>query len=306
VPLRRRLGRPFTIGLVVAVAAAVLVTAGWATRRDDGRTAPAQGHPITPPVHSEGQVETAPVDGGAAPSETPALPEVAPAATTGPPTTATTSARKVAPSTTVQTKPTPVPPGPSSAPPAGFSGSVFPIDDAIAARMTSSWRPGCPVGLSDLRRVTLTHWGFDGQPRAGEIVVHRDQADRILGVFAAMFEARFPLEQVRLIDEFGGDDNRSMAANNTSGFNCRYVAGTRRWSQHAYGRAIDVNPVQNPYVRRGDVTPPEGRPYVRRDRNVPGLITADGPAVAAFSRARWLWGGRWASPDYQHFSSSGR
>jgi hypothetical protein len=295
VPLRRRLGRPITIGLVAAVAAAALVTAGWATRRDDGRTPPAQGHPITPPVHSEGQVETAPVDGG-----------VAPSATTAPSTTATMSAPEVGPSTTGQMRPPPVPPAPSAALPAGFTGSVLPIDDATAARMTSSWRPGCPVGLSDLRRVTLTHWGFDGQPRAGEIVVHRDQADRILGVFAAVFEAHFPLEQVRLIDEFGGDDNRSMAANNTSGFNCRYVAGTRRWSQHAYGRAIDVNPVQNPYVRAGDVTPPEGRPYVRRDRNVPGLITADGPVGAAFSRARWLWGGRWASPDYQHFSSSGR
>lgn len=304
-PLRGRLGRPFTIGLVVAVAAAVLVTAGWTIRRGDGPTAPpAQGHPITPPVHSEGQVETVPLD-GAAPPETPAVPEVAPPATAGAPTTVTTAARKVAPPTTVPAKPAPAAPA-APALPAGFSGSVFPIDDATAARMTSSWRPGCPVGLSDLRRVTLTHWGFDGQPRPGEIVVHRDQADRILGVFAAVFEAHFQLEQVRLIDEFGADDNRSMAANNTSGFNCRYVAGTRRWSQHAYGRAIDVNPVQNPYVRGSEVTPPEGRPYVRRDRNVPGLITADGPVVAAFSRARWLWGGRWASPDYQHFSSSGR
>jgi poly-gamma-glutamate synthesis protein (capsule biosynthesis protein) len=291
--------------MAVAVAAAALVTAGWATR-DDGRAAPAQGHPITPPVHSEGQVETVPLD-GAAPPEPPAVPEVAPSATAGAPATVTTTARKAAPPTTVPAKPAPAAPAaPAPTLPAGFSGSVFPIDDATAARMTSSWRPGCPVGLSDLRRVTLTHWGFDGQPRSGEIVVHRDQADRILGVFAAVFEARFPLEQVRLIDEFGGDDNRSMAANNTSGFNCRYVAGTRRWSQHAFGRAIDVNPVQNPYVRGNDVSPPEGRPYVRRDGNVPGLITADGPVVAAFSRARWLWGGRWASPDYQHFSSSGR
>jgi hypothetical protein len=307
VPVRRRLGRPITIGLVVAVAAAVLVTAGWATRRDGDRPAPAQAHPNTP-VHSEGQVETVPVDGGGRP-ETPVLPEAAPStepsATTGPPVTVTTAVRRVAPPTTVRATPAPAAPGVPVLP-AGFTGSVVPIDEATAARMTLSWRPGCPVGLSDLRRVTLTHWGFDGQPRPGEIVVHRDQADRILGVFAAVFEAHFPIEQVRLIDEFGGDDNRSMAANNTSGFNCRYVAGTRRWSQHAFGRAIDVNPVQNPYVRGGEVNPPEGRPYLRRDRNVPGLITADGPVVAAFSRARWLWGGRWASPDYQHFSSSGR
>jgi poly-gamma-glutamate synthesis protein (capsule biosynthesis protein) len=171
--------------------------------------------------------------------------------------------------------------------------------------MASSWRPGCPVGLADLRLVRLTHWGFDGQARPGEIVVHRNSAERILGVFAALFGARFPMEQVRLIDEFGGDDDRSMAANNTSGFNCRFVAGTRRWSQHAYGRAIDVNPVQNPYVTGGDVRPPEGRPYVRRDPAVPGLITSNSPAVAAFARAGWEWGGRWRSPDYQHFSSTG-
>ena len=173
--------------------------------------------------------------------------------------------------------------------------------------MTSSWRPGCPVPLSDLRLVKLTHWGFDGQAHPGELVVHRDVADRILGVFASLFEARFPIQQIRLIDEFGGDDDRSMAANNTSAFNCRRVAGTSRWSQHATGRAIDINPVQNPYVRSsGDVRPPEGRPYIRRDPNVPGLITANGPVVAAFARIGWPWGGRWRSPDYQHFSSTGR
>ena len=173
--------------------------------------------------------------------------------------------------------------------------------------MTSSWRPGCPVPLSDLRLVKLTHWGFDGQAHPGELVVHRDVAGRILGVFASLYEARFPIQQVRLIDEFGGDDDRSMAANNTSAFNCRRVAGTSRWSHHAFGRAIDINPVQNPYVRSaGDVRPPEGRPYIRRDPNVPGLITANGPVVAAFARIGWPWGGRWASPDYQHFSSTGR
>ena len=195
---------------------------------------------------------------------------------------------------------------PVSSPPAGF-GSVAPIDEDTAARMTSSWRKGCPVPLSDLRLVKLTHWGFDGQAHPGELVVHRDVADRILGVFASLFEARFPIQQVRLIDEFGGDDDRSMAANNTSAFNCRRVAGTSRWSQHATGRAIDINPVQNPYVRSsGDVRPPEGRPYIRRDPNVPGLITANGPVVAAFARIGWPWGGRWRSPDYQHFSSTGR
>jgi hypothetical protein len=190
--------------------------------------------------------------------------------------------------------------------PAGFESSVGEIDEATAARMTASWRAGCPVSLRDLRRVTITHWGFDNQPRPGELVVHAAHADAIRRVFADMFAARFPIEQVRLVDEFGGDDDRSMAANNTSAFNCRYVKGSTRWSQHAFGRAIDVNPVQNPYITRSGVSPPGGRDYVRRDGSRQGVITAGGPVVKAFARIGWGWGGAWASPDYQHFSAGGR
>ena len=152
----------------------------------------------------------------------------------------------------------------------------------------------------------ITHWDFDGQPRPGELVVYSADAEPMRRVFAELFAARFPIEQVRLIDEFGGDDDRSMAANNTSAFNCRYVKGSTRWSQHAVGRAIDINPVQNPYITRGGVDPPAGRDYVRRDGNRQGVIVANGPVVKAFARIGWGWGGRWASPDYQHFSASGR
>ena len=136
--------------------------------------------------------------------------------------------------------------------------TVAEIDVATAERMTASWRLGCPVPLSDLRLLTLTYWGFDGQPHAGELVVRAGHAERILSVFAKLFEVGFPIEQMRLVDEFGGDDDRSMAANNTSAFNCRRVAGSTSWSQHAYGTAIDINPVQNPYVHRGVGTPPAG------------------------------------------------
>ena len=190
--------------------------------------------------------------------------------------------------------------------PPGFASAVHAIDAGTAARMTASWRPGCPVPLRDLRLVTVTHWGFDGQPRPGELVVHATHAERIRRVFAELFAARFPIEQVRLVDEFGGDDDRSMAANNTSAFNCRKAFGSTRWSQHAYGRAIDVNPLRNPYVTRSGVYPPGGREFVRRDRSVQGVITAGGPVVQAFARIGWRWGGTWASPDYQHFSASGR
>ena len=189
-----------------------------------------------------------------------------------------------------------------------FASSVEPITDAIAARMSASWRPGCPVPLADLRLASVSHWGFDGQPRRGELVVHAEYADRIVEVFRAVFEARFPIEQMRLVDEFGADDDRSMAANNTSAFNCRSATGSNRWSEHAYGRAVDINPVQNPFVRSsGAVLPPAGAQFTDRRSGAAGLITADGPVVAAFRSIGWRWGGDWSSgKDYQHFSSTGR
>jgi hypothetical protein len=131
-------------------------------------------------------------------------------------------------------------------------------------------------------------------------------------VFGELYERRFPIRRMRLVDEYDGDDDRSMAANNTSAYNCRRVAGSDRWSEHAYGKAIDLNPVQNPYVRGGSVAPPEGVPFADVDRSqeatVPrGVVTDGGPVVRAFRRIGWEWGGYWnASKDYQHFSLSGR
>jgi hypothetical protein len=116
------------------------------------------------------------------------------------------------------------------------------------------------------------------------------------------------VRQVRLVDEFGGDDDRSMAPDNTSAFNCRRVTGSPRWSEHAYGRAVDINPLENPYVTgAGAVLPPEGAAHTGRDPGTLGLITADGPVVDAFAAIGWHWGGDWSSGrDYQHFSATGR
>ena len=162
--------------------------------------------------------------------------------------------------------------------------------------------------LEALRLITVAHWGFDGQPREGELVVHSDSADKIVAVFGHLFRAQFPIEQVRLVDEFGADDDRSMAANNTSAFNCREAFGSDRWSEHAFGRAIDINPVQNPYVTRsGQVLPPNGAPHKNRDPATVGLITSGGPVTQAFREVGWGWGGNWSSgKDYQHFSATGR
>jgi hypothetical protein len=177
-----------------------------------------------------------------------------------------------------------------------------------AGRLSASWRPGCPVPIEDLRLLTLDHWGFDGAEHHGELVVHAQQADAVVGVFRTLFENRFPIERMELVDAFGGDDNASMAANNTSGFNCREVADQPGvWSLHAYGVAVDINPLLNPYVLGpDDVRPPEGVAYLDRSRDAPGLIRNGDVAVSAFAAIGWEWGGAWASPDYQHFSFNGR
>ncbi|WP_139977268.1 CapA family protein [Nocardioides litoris] len=163
----------------------------------------------------------------------------------------------------------------------------------------------CPVPLRDLRHLTVSHVGFDGQARTGRIVVAAGVARQAVRVFADLYRARFPIERMVLVDAYGGDDDRSMAANNSSGYNCRTVEGSSSLSDHAYGRAIDLNPVQNPYLLGDQVLPPAGRSFADVDRSAGarpgrGVVTA-GPVVRAFERAGWSWGGVWTDADYQHF-----
>ena len=190
--------------------------------------------------------------------------------------------------------------------PVAFEGRAARIDAQTRRRMTGvSWRPGCPVGFADLRLLSVTHWGFDGGVHRGRLVVHSDQARAMLRAMRSLFRQRFPIRQMRLVDAYGADDHRSMAADNTSAFNCRFVAGRPGvWSEHAYGRAIDVNPIENPYVTAsGYVSPPAGAPFVSRSRHRQGMVHRNGPAVRAFATAGWEWGGNWPWPkDYQHFS----
>ena len=189
-----------------------------------------------------------------------------------------------------------------------FHGDVTRIGPELRKRMTGlSWHRGCPVGLAQLRMLRVDHWGFDGQVHRGRLVVDGDSAGRILRVMHSLYRLHFPIRRMRLVDAYGADDHRSMDADNTSAFNCRFVAGTSRWSEHAYGQAIDLNPRENPYVTAsGHVSPPAGARYVDRSRRVPGLIHRNGPVVAAFADAGWEWGGNWPWPkDYQHFSADG-
>lgn len=191
-----------------------------------------------------------------------------------------------------------------------YASSVHPLGPALAARTSTSHRAGCPVPLRDLRYLRVTHRDFDGRARTGELIVHRRHARAATRVFRRLYDAGWPIARMRLVDAYAGDDDRSMAANNTSGFNCRRVAGRRAWSAHAYGAAIDLNPVQNPYVRAGRVDPPTGRRFARVDRGATapasqGVIRAGDAVVTAFARIGWEWGGDWvSSKDFQHFAAS--
>jgi hypothetical protein len=190
-----------------------------------------------------------------------------------------------------------------------FTATVRPVDAVRATRMTGvSWRPGCPVELRELRVLRLRHRDFVGRSRIGTLIAHRDVSARLVRVFRRLYRSGVPIRRMTPIDAYGGSDFRSIEADNTSAFNCRFVDGTTRWSEHAYGRAIDVNPIENPYVTSdGRVSHRASRPYIRRTPVQPGMAVAGGPLVAAFDAEGFGWGGRWhGARDYQHFSASGR
>lgn len=184
---------------------------------------------------------------------------------------------------------------------------ITPITPDLAARMATSWHEGCPVDLADLRYVQVPYVDPEGLTRTGELVVHADAAEDVAGVFRELWSIGYPITSMRLVDDFGGDDTASMNADNTSAFNCRAVTGGTSWSEHAYGLALDLNPVENPYVVGRHVAPRAGRAYVGRP-DVPGVLHADDGVVAAFARIGWVWGGTWTGRvlDYQHFSLRGR
>jgi D-alanyl-D-alanine carboxypeptidase len=189
-----------------------------------------------------------------------------------------------------------------------FRGAVSRIDAAQAKRMTGvSWRPGCPVHLRDLRLLKMSHRRFDGKVTTGRLIVHADVAREVVSVFRRLYDVGFRIRRMVPVDAYGASDFRSIEADNTSAFNCRYVEGTTRWSEHAYGRAIDLNPIENPYVSGGRTSHRASVPYLDRSRRRPGMAFEGGAVVRAFDAIGWGWGGRWSSvQDYQHFSESGR
>jgi hypothetical protein len=222
----------------------------------------------------------------------------------------------VAAAVLVQCTSAPPPPAPTSPPsvsqlspsvarpPPATAPAAATIQPVTAADLGPSWRPGCPLDPRQLRRVDVNYVGFNGEIHRGALIVNEDLVAEVVAIFEQLLQRRYPIEKIRTVDNYpGADDELSMQDNNTSAFNCRDIPGTGRWSEHAFGRAIDLNPRLNPYIdRTGAFQPKNAAPYLDRNRTDPGLLHADDPAVRVFTDRGWRWGGFWRTPiDYQHF-----
>ncbi|WP_133136696.1 M15 family metallopeptidase [Legionella rowbothamii] len=185
-----------------------------------------------------------------------------------------------------------------------FHSEISSIPPTIATQMQNyTWHEGCPVPLEQLAYIQLSYWGFDNKTHTGKLIVNQELADEVVAIFKELYLHHFPIQSMELMDTFYGDDAASMAANNTSAFNCRGVTGrVGEYSQHSYGRAIDINPLINPYVNGNLVLPPEGAIYAGRTESIPGQIVKDDIVYQTFVKHGWDWAGDWFDlQDYQHF-----
>jgi hypothetical protein len=199
---------------------------------------------------------------------------------------------------------------------APYHSSIRPLSRPVQSQLRTGgfWHRGCPVPLSGLRLLTVTHRGFDGRPHTGRLLVNKRAARPLAGVFRRLYRIGFPIRHMRLADMYGPRGGRPRDGDVTGSFSCRQAVpspcvggrGTGTWSMHAYGLAIDLNPVENPYVGCGQSRDPAGRRYRNRSHHRPGMVTRR--VVDAFGSIGWGWGGAWTgnTKDYMHFSSNGR
>ena len=189
--------------------------------------------------------------------------------------------------------------------PAGTPAPHGPVVTAVtAADLGATWHPDCPVTPEQLRRVELDYIGFDNQSHRGALVVNQDVVADVIAIFGELARQRYPIAKMQTVEHYpGAEDELSMEDNNTSAFNCRPMPSGTSWSLHAYGHAVDVNPLINPYITKsGDLQPKTASAYLDRSRTDPGILHAGDPAVRAFTDRGWIWGGGWHNPiDYQHF-----
>lgn len=182
------------------------------------------------------------------------------------------------------------------------------IDKEIEERMRlgETYRDNCPVKLKDLRYLRVKYFGFDKRVHTGEMIVHKSVAKEVISIFDTLSNLKYPIRKVKLASDYGGDDDKSMEADNTSAFNCRLMTGGKKWSKHSFGKAIDINPLENPYVKGYKVLPPQAKKFAfdRENLNLKykSVIIKNSPVVKVFYRYGWRWGGNWRSlKDYQHF-----
>ena len=194
---------------------------------------------------------------------------------------------------------------------AEYQSNISPITAEVKKRMIegNSWRKGCPVALNDLRYLRVKHLDFKGTEVMGEIIVHKDVAYEMIEIFEALYTIRYPVYKMRLVSEYKGNDWQSIEADNTSAFNCRNATGSKKWSKHSYGKAIDINPIENPYISRsGRISHKASLTYRKRVHQKSryadkALLLKDDKAVKIFEKHGWKWGGDWSGvKDYQHFS----
>lgn len=166
-----------------------------------------------------------------------------------------------------------------------------------------TWHKGCPTSFDDLRYIQLSFCGFDKKTHQGELIINKSLAKEVVAIFKTIYQAKYPIERMHLMDMYQGDDLRAMEDNNTSAFNCREVTGKPgTFSQHSYGRAIDINPRINPFVKGAIILPSNGVLYADRSVVYPGTILKDALIYRVFSEKVWDWGGGWFDlQDYQHF-----
>nr|WP_263457762.1 cell wall-binding repeat-containing protein [Miniphocaeibacter halophilus] len=176
------------------------------------------------------------------------------------------------------------------------------IPNNIKEKMTGVSMPNnAKIGFNDLVYLPLLHYDFNGEIKKGEIIVNKKVGREVGNIFKELFDIKYPIEKIKLIDEYKADDNMSMADNNSSGFNYRLISGTNRLSKHAEGLAIDINPLYNPYIKNGLAIPKESQPYVNRGMKLEWMIFKNDKIYNIFQKYGWKWGGSWTNPDYQHF-----
>lgn len=194
---------------------------------------------------------------------------------------------------------------------AEYHAHISKITPQVKQRMLkgNSWRKGCPVHLNDLRYLRMTYRDFSGRERQGEMVVNKAVASEVTQIFEALYDRGYPIRQMRLVSDYNGNDWQSIEADNTSAFNCRKATGSKHWSKHSYGRAIDLNSIENPYISRsGRIAHKESLQYSKRvHRNHTAadkaVLLRNDKTVKIFKKHGWKWGGDWNGvKDYQHFS----